>query len=270
MSDKMVIGFTGKVVPKKPVNDQMTLCKCYVMAIGKNQNKSNISKEASDDALPSLFNIPVVGHLFVDKNNNCRMGGHDMALEKDDDGNYKFKVLTVPYGVVPQQDNVHYEEVEEDNGTVKTYLVADVILWTGRYPELLDATYSKEIYFAQSMEINPSETSKEEGYLNVLKYQYSALCLLGKSDNKSENIEDDNIEIVVNPVLPFAKRAEMVRAIAGIVFINKGEHINDYIPVLMPSISSKSILLMSEKSDTLSTGESFALCIRSNTACLPA
>lgn len=189
MSEKMVIGFTGKVVPKKPVNDQMTLCKCYVMAIGKNQNKSNISKEASDDALPSLFNIPVVGHLFVDKNNNCRMGGHDMALEKDDDGNYKFKVLTVPYGVVPQQDNVHYEEVEENNGTVKTYLVADVILWTGRYPELLDATYSKEIYFAQSMEINPSETSKEEGYLNVLKYQYSALCLLGKSDNKSENIE---------------------------------------------------------------------------------
>lgn len=42
--------------------------------------------------------------------------------------------------------------------------------------------------------------------------------------------EDDNIEITVNPVLPFAKRAEMVRAIAGIVFINKGEHINDYMP----------------------------------------
>lgn len=42
--------------------------------------------------------------------------------------------------------------------------------------------------------------------------------------------EGDNIEIVVNPVLPFAKRAEMVRAIAGIVFINKGEHINDYMP----------------------------------------
>ena len=42
--------------------------------------------------------------------------------------------------------------------------------------------------------------------------------------------EGDNIEIGVNPVLPFAKRAEMIRAIAGIVFINKGEHINDYMP----------------------------------------
>lgn len=42
--------------------------------------------------------------------------------------------------------------------------------------------------------------------------------------------ESDNIQVTVNPILPFAKRAEMVRAIAGIVFINKGEHINDYMP----------------------------------------
>lgn len=189
MDEKMVIGFTGKVVPEKPVNDQMTLCKCYVMALGKNQNKTNISKEASDNALPSLFNIPVVGHMYVDKDNTCRMGGHDMALEKDEDGNYKFKVLTVPYGVVPQQDNVHYEEVEESDGTRKTYLVADVILWTGRYPCLLDAKYSEDLYFAQSMEINPSKTSKEDGFLNVEEYQYSALCLLGKSDDASKNIE---------------------------------------------------------------------------------
>lgn len=189
MNDRLGIGFTSKIVPVKPINDQMTLCKCYVMAIGKNQNKSNISKEAVDDALPSLFNIPVVGHLFVDKDNNVRMGGHDMALEKDEDGKYKFRVLTVPYGTVPQQDNVHYEEVTEKDGTVRVYQVADIILWTGRYPELLDAKYSDGIYFAQSMEIIPSETTKEDGYTNIEKFQYSALCLLGKSDDKRKNVE---------------------------------------------------------------------------------
>lgn len=189
MNNVFGIGFTSKIVPVKPINDQMTLCKCYVLAIGKNQNKSNISKEAVDDALPSLFNIPVVGHLFVDKDNNVRMGGHDMALERDEDGKYKFRVLTVPYGTVPQQDNVHYEEVEEKDGTVNTYQVADIILWTGRYPELLDAKYSDGIYFAQSMEIIPLETSKEDGYTNIDKFQYSALCLLGKSDDKSKNVE---------------------------------------------------------------------------------
>lgn len=189
MDERMVIGFTGKIVPKKPVNDQLTLCKCYVMAIGENQNKTNISKEASDNALPSLFNVPVVGHIYIDKDNICHMGGHDMTLDKDEEGNYKFKVLTVPYGVVPSQDNVHYEEVEESNGNTKTYLVADVILWTGRFPELLSAKYNDEVYYGQSMEINPIKTRRNGEILDIEEYQYSALCLLGKSDNKEGNVE---------------------------------------------------------------------------------
>lgn len=187
--EKLEIGFTSKIVPVKPINDQLTLCRCYIMAIGKNQNRTNISKEAVDDALPSLFNIPVVGHLFVDEDNNYRMGGHDLALERNEQGNYKFKMLTVPYGTVPQQENVHYETVVEKNGTENVYQVADIILWTGRYPELLDAKYSEDIYFAQSMEIIPIETSKDDDFTNIDKFQYSALCLLGKSDDKNKNVE---------------------------------------------------------------------------------
>lgn len=186
--DKLNIGFTSKIKPIKPINKQFTLCKCYVMALGKNKNKSNIPKEAVDDALPSLFNIPVVAHLFTDENGKRHVGEHDMELIVNEKGELAFHVLTVPYGTVPQQDDVHYEEVVEDDGKVNTYLVADIILWTGRYPELLDAKYSDEIYFAQSMEIIPSETKNEEGLLTINKFQFSALCLLGKSDNDAENI----------------------------------------------------------------------------------
>lgn len=189
MKEQLAVNFTAKVMPQKPINQQMTLCKCYVMALGKNQNRTNISKEASDNALPSLYNIPVVGHLFVDEDGTYRMGGHDMTLEKDENGKYKFRFLTVPYGVVPQQDNVHYEEVEESDGSKKTYLVADVILWTGRYPELFDAIYSDDLYFAQSMEIGVTQSSLEDGYKNVEEYQYQALCMLGKSDDENKNIE---------------------------------------------------------------------------------
>lgn len=182
------IGFTSKIVPIKPINSQFTLCKCYIQALGKNQNKTKFSQEAVDDALPTLYNIPVVGHIFVDNDGVTRMGGHDMTVTQDKDGKYVFKVITVPYGVVPQQDNVHYEDVTEKNGTVNTYCVADIILWTGRYPELLEAKYNEEIYFAQSMEIFPLKSTKEDGYLNVEKFEYSALCLLGKSDDSSKNV----------------------------------------------------------------------------------
>ena len=38
------------------------------------------------------------------------------------------------------------------------------------------------------------------------------------------------LEVKVMPVLPFVKRAEMVRMIANLVFINDGKSINDYMP----------------------------------------
>ena len=93
--DKVLgIKFSSKIIPVKPVNEQFTLCKCYVMAIGKNQNKSNILKEAVDDAMPSLFNIPVVGHLYVDDKGEYRMGGHDVTLKQNENGKYEIE-LTV-------------------------------------------------------------------------------------------------------------------------------------------------------------------------------
>lgn len=187
MNEIIKIDFTSKIVPVKPINDQLTLCKCFVMAVGKNGNQTIISEDAVDDALPSLFNIPVVGHLYVDKDGTVRMGGHDVAIEQDDNGDYHFTSITIPYGTVPAQENAHYEEVEE-NGTKQTYLVADIILWTGRYPELLDAKYNEDIFFAQSMEILPSESKKTKEGLDIKKFQFSALCLLGKSDDKTKNV----------------------------------------------------------------------------------
>ena len=189
MENKAKIDFTSKITPVKPINDQMTLCKCYIMAVGENRNRSNISKEAVDNALPTIYNIPIVGHLFVDDDNETRMGGHDRALEKDANGKYVFKVLTVPFGVVPQQNDIHYEEVKEQDGTTNTYLVGDIILWTGRYPEILDAKYDDSIYFNQSMEILPIDSNKKDGITYIDAFQFSALCLLGKSDDKGKNVE---------------------------------------------------------------------------------
>lgn len=191
--ERKTIFFNAKVEPVKPVNEEFTLCKVYVCALDKNRNFSNISKEAADDAQPTLYNCPVIGHLIVDDQGNYHMGGHDMVVEQDKDGTWRFKSLCVPYGVIPQQDNVHYEDIEEPNGRgVKTYIVADCILWTGRFPELKEAIYSDECWFGQSMEIGVKEyTPLEEdpNYTNILKYSYSALCLLGKSDDPEHQVE---------------------------------------------------------------------------------
>lgn len=190
--ERKTIQFNAKVRFVEKINDEFLKCKVFVCALGKNRNFSYISREAAEEALYSLFNIPVVGHLYEDENGGLHMGGHDVAIEKDENGNYLWKSLTVPFGVVPAQDNVHYEDIKEPNGDIKTYIVADCILWAGRYPELADAAYSDDWLFNQSMEINVSDYApleEDKNYTDILHYTYSALCLLGKSDDPDFNVE---------------------------------------------------------------------------------
>lgn len=133
------------------LNDSFTRAKCYVLALGKNKNKSYFSREAVDAAYPSLAYIPVVGHLMTSKDGKHYLGGHDYKLNK---GTMNLESLTVPFGVaVPSSSEPVYEAVVEADDTVNTYLVTDIILWTGRYPELAEAMYSDTILFNQSMEI---------------------------------------------------------------------------------------------------------------------
>lgn len=200
---KICLSYDAKLVPVQPLNDELALCKCMVMALGKNRNKTYFSQEEVDKALPTINNIPVIGHLYKDENGKYRLGGHDKEIVKED-GVYKFKSVCIPYGCVPESHNCHYEEIEEPNGEVKTYLVADVILWFGRFPELKDAVYSEDVYFNQSMEINIEVAAddlkpleEDESYKQVTNFTFSALCMLNKGD--SENDPDN-----VTPCFPMA------------------------------------------------------------------
>ena len=44
MTKRYTVEFNAKVTPVKPLNDEFTLCKCYVMALDKNRNLSFIGK----------------------------------------------------------------------------------------------------------------------------------------------------------------------------------------------------------------------------------
>lgn len=182
----------------KPVNKEFSLFKCWVAGVGKNRNMSYISKERMTAALPTLSYAPVVGHLIKNEDGTYRLGSHDAEFDMD---TWEFVPLTVPVGVVIA-DSFSYETVNE-YGTDVEYLCAECILWTGRYPELFDCKYSDEIFCAQSMELAVNQyriLEEDSNYTELLDFSFSALCLLGKSDNPELNNEPCFISSRLEPI----------------------------------------------------------------------
>ena len=215
---KFSIDLSTKIQPIEQVNDEFTLVKIFVQGVGTNRNQTFMSKESILKNLPTLSYCPVVGHLIEKytedgKFSGYYMGGHDAELIFDEKG-ITLKDLTVPFGVVCA-DSFESEFVEEYGEQVE-YITAKAFLWTHRYPELKEAIHSDNFWFNQSMELSISQYrnyKEDSNYTELLDWNYSALCLLGKADDKSseEHTEPCFISSHVEPV-KFSLNDEFSRA----------------------------------------------------------
>lgn len=184
MDKTLFLDYKIKPISFEVINPEFTKMRCWIMALGKNRNYSYFTKESVESALPSLYNIPVVAHIKKRSDGGWYVGSHDRQIVIDDDG-IAVNDLTLPFGLVPESCNPVFEEVVESDGSRVTYLVADILLWTGRYPDILDAKSQtdEQIYYNQSMEISVSawqELNEDKKYSDITQFNFSALCLLGR------------------------------------------------------------------------------------------
>ena len=165
-------------------NPGIMKAQCRVAYAGENRNYTRISKEAFEKAIPSIYNVPVVGNWL---GNN--FGGHDVILESN--GNdVTIKNNTIAYGVVPKDANPRWETYTNKFGERVEYFVVDVLLWYERYPEEINFIADNN-GVGQSMEIMVTDGNYgDDDYFNIDDFYYSALCLLGKStENEEEHVE---------------------------------------------------------------------------------
>jgi hypothetical protein len=153
------------------LNSEFTKARCYVLYTGENRNGSFISKETVEEALPSLFNCPVIAEMIDKKDGTKDYGTHGGKIIISSEG-IEYIQTTVPYGVVPESANPRWEMVND-----KEYLVCDIILWSGRYDDL-------EIFLAdgvrpQSMEISPLDFVEKDNLYEIKSFEFSALTILG-------------------------------------------------------------------------------------------
>lgn len=190
MGELKTIDMTAKLSNFSVINKDFTRCRCNVFYTGRNRNYSDITKEALQKFIDrkGYANVPVVAHLYKGDDGKLRVGGHDSKIILSEEG-IEFINECVPFGVIPEDCNPSMDLITEKSGEQKEYFSVDIILWTHRYP-IMDAAFSEEIYFNQSMEIS-LETFYEDndGYTVIDDFTMSALCLLNKSMNREDNVE---------------------------------------------------------------------------------
>lgn len=182
-----ILRFDSQVSDIEEINPLFSKAKIKVMYTGLNRNQSYISKEAVEKALPTLFNIPIVGEYLYEKDN---FGSHGGKIEITDDG-VEFIQTTVPFGVVPESASVYWENIMEENGTENEYLIIDgAYLWSGRYDEVKDIHGN---FYGQSMEIeiengNFGIIDGEECFI-IEDFVFSGLCILGRDKEGEGHVE---------------------------------------------------------------------------------
>lgn len=143
---------------------------CYT---GENRNKSFLSKETITKSIPTLYNCPIVCNY--DRETDT-LGGHDMEIVCDGDGNLRIVNVTTPVGVIPESAKVWFEDYEEDDGTVHEYLYAEVLLW--RRQEAYKKIKNDGIT-AHSMEIKVKSGKSVDGVYHVADFEFNAFALIG-------------------------------------------------------------------------------------------
>lgn len=155
------------------INASFDSCILRVCYAGRNRNKTTISKEAIENAIPTMAYCPLVANYDVEAET---IGGHDVGFVQADDG-LKMVNLTDAIGVVPENPQWYWESVTEEDGTVRDYLSTPAILWkrTPVYEKL-----KKDGVSGQSMEITIKEGKMVDGLFEIDAFDFTAFCLLGE------------------------------------------------------------------------------------------
>lgn len=154
------------------------MCKVCYVGQEANRNGTVITKEVATEMGRKLPGSPVVGY-FDKETEDFRGHERDIVVE---DGGWDLVDITKPYGFVPTNANVWFQKFVDD-GVEHEYLVTEVYIWTGVYPEsqrVIESgnNQSMELGKTEGFWTNDSNTSRRVFILNEALIK--KLCILGE------------------------------------------------------------------------------------------
>jgi len=131
------------------VSDTLSKCRVRIFYKGLNRNRTYISDDFAQQLINSLAYAPIKGIFDSDS----------VDFEDHGEDNTDGRI----YGIIPESHNFDWEKHLDKDGVEREYATADVILFTGLYPEaklIPDKPQSMEIYkktFTGEWRIHPDD-----------------------------------------------------------------------------------------------------------------
>ena len=173
MSKVLNLTFASSLTKLCEINssfDSGLLKVCYP---GQNRNNTFLAKADIERCIKTLFNCPVVCHYDRETDS---LGGHDMELVRDADGNLRLINQTTPVGVIPESAHWEWREFEEEDGSTHEYLCVEVLLWKRQeaYKKIKEDGVT-----AHSMEITVKDGEMIDGIYHIYDFEFTAFALIG-------------------------------------------------------------------------------------------
>jgi hypothetical protein len=163
----------------------MSKCEIKVFYLGKNRNRSFITKEVATEMAKTLRGCPIVGYFKEQKED---FADHGEQVILDDEGIH-FNVLTKPYGFVAPDSKVWFRDYEEEdpfgNKITRTYLCTEGYLWTGQFEEAKKVLEDEGKPHSMELDGNSLQGSWSKDLKDNIEFFiisdaiFSKLCILG-------------------------------------------------------------------------------------------
>ena len=171
--------FSVDITGIEPVNERFSKCTIKILYPGLNRNDVYITKEVANEMAKTLANIPIVGE-YIETIEDFKDHGGKIEITTDD---IKFIQTTKPYGFVPEETEIYWQNIKENDGTVREYLTCTGYLWTGKYPEAAKVIEQGRPQSMELIEDTLEGVWKEENnklIFHITQAEFSALCILGE------------------------------------------------------------------------------------------
>ncbi len=156
---------------------------CHTLA---NNNRSNISKETMESALPTFANKPILADVceYKDKKGNVSYDFSGHTMEEIDDpfnsGQKRTNYIEAIVGIIPETNNIR---MEKDLESDKEYVFVDGYVFKEYGNFAADIIKARNGNVDVSVELNVEEFSFDtrEKVLNIEKFSFSGITLLGEN-----------------------------------------------------------------------------------------